>query len=143
MTTRDEIKIIGLIVMAIAIPFVRHLYIKYIENKPSIFFENFDKAFVNLNGQLDVSSILKKNGKLTTKDIRHAHEVIFRNDNFLSGDYRNTDVEILMPSQQESQIEYGTVLLSSQISDFTKGSKTLYKQEISVALERSIKMWDR
>jgi fido (protein-threonine AMPylation protein) len=143
MSTSDLIKIGGLILTALAIPFFRHLYLKYIENRPSIFFEEFDKAFVDLNDQLDVSNILKKDGKLTTKRIKHAHEVIFRKESFKSGVYRDSDVEILMPVEQQPHMEYGTVHVSSQISGLTKGSKTLYKKEVSVALERSVKMWNK
>lgn len=143
MSNSDLIKIGSIIITAVAIPFFRHLYIKYIENRPSIFFEEFDKAFVNLNDQLDVSNILKKSGKLTTKRIRHAHDVIFRKENFKSGSYRDSDVEILVPVEKQPQMEYGTIHISSQISGLTKGSKTLYKKEVSVALERSVKMWNR
>jgi fido (protein-threonine AMPylation protein) len=143
MSTSDLIKIVGLLLTAIAIPFLRFLYLKYIENKPSIFFEEFDKSFIDLNDQLDVSNILKRNGKLSSKRIRHAHEVIFGKENFKSGVYRDSDVEILMPESQEPHMEFGTVHVSSQISRRMKGSKTLYKKEIPVALYRSVKMWNK
>ncbi len=84
------------------------------------FFEEFDKSFIDLNDQLDVSNILKKDGKLSSKINRHAHEVIFGKENFKSGVYRDSDLEILMPVLQEPQIEFGTVLDSSQNVGWTR-----------------------
>ena len=145
METNQIIKIVGLILTAVAIPFARHLYIKYIENRPSVFFEEFDKTFIDLNEQLDISNILQKGGKLSAKRIKYAHDVMFRKEPIPSGVYRNADVTIIMPvrGKSEHDIETGTVPVNSQISSTVKESKTLYQKEISIALEKNIKMWNK
>lgn len=141
-----QVKILIAILSIAVIPFFRHLYLKYIENKPSVFFEEFDKTFSNLNEQLDIANILHKGGKLSSKRIRHAHEVMFRNSGFQSGVYRDSDVVIIMPHNKISnpELEIGTVISdSSQIGSEVKESKTLYKKEIDLALEKNIKMWNK
>jgi hypothetical protein len=136
----------GIVVTSIAIPLIKFIYTKYIENKPSVFFDEFDKAFIDLNDQLAIANILDSKGRVSSKRIRFAHEVIFQKQDFKSGVYRESDVEILMPQvQAQTKNDFvGTVISEiSQISKFTKGSKPLYKKEISVALDKTCRMWNR
>jgi len=138
--------IVGAILSVCALPFFRHLYLKYIENKPSVFFEVFDKTFTDLNEQLNIANILQKGGVLSTKRIKYAHEIMFQSMAFQSGTYRDSDVIIIMPTNNPSnaEIEVGTVVVSnSQIGSAVKESKVLYKKEISIALEKNIKMWNK
>ncbi|EGR3003501.1 TPA: Fic family protein [Vibrio parahaemolyticus] len=138
-----KITIAGIVVTSIAVPLVKFIYSKYIENRRSVFFDEFDKAFVNLNDQLAIANILNSKGKLSSKRLCYAHEVMFRQAQFRSGSYRESDVEIVMPQKNVEREFIGTTLDLRQISKFTKGSKPLYKKEISVALDKTCRMWNR
>jgi len=143
MELKYQITITGIVISSIAVPLIRFFYKKYVDDRPSVFFEEFNRIFVDLNSQLDVANILDSKGKISCKRIMHAHEVIFSNEPFCSGKYRTSDVEIMVPTGTDESAIVGTVHVSSQIDKYVKGSKTLYKQEVALALKKNCKMWNR
>ncbi len=140
LTNTQFITVIGLILSLLAIPFFKFLYMKYIENRPSIFFEELDERFLNLNDQLSISNILDKKGKLSASKIKHAHSVLFKNDNIKAGEYRNTDVEIISPKSTVQTENFGTTIITSTL---TEVSKMYYKNEIEKAQKKNISMWNK
>ena len=140
-TNAEFITVVGLILSLLAIPFFRFLYLKYVENKPSVFFEELDEKFINLNDQLSVSNILDKKGKLSASKIKYAHFILFQKEIEKAGEYRDHDVEIISPKSVSETEEYGTVMIET--STLPKASKLYYKDEIEKAQKKNISMWNK
>lgn len=144
MSDENLINIAGIIVPILAAVFV-YFYRKH-TNKPSIFFEEFDKAFVNLNDQLDVANILDVKGKISYRKIIKLHAVMFKRDSFSAGVFRSGDVVVRSPLSIDDFSEgdiVGTFLVTDNVNRRIKDSNTLYKDEIPRALKKNCKMWNR